>query len=198
LITVLVPVLVMPAPPPKLPKVEIAPRLGSVGPRVEPVVKVHGFGAAPDAKGLPDKSVTKFEIVAVYCVPEERFATGVNVAIWLIGSYVTVPSTGAPPTPATAKEKVAVVIVTGSIALLNVALMVLFRGTLKTALAGFVPVMVGATASAVELVVKLQTKLASIAMPVRSTAPVVIVAVNSVFPERVEAGLKIAVLLAAS
>ena len=82
--------------------------------------------------------------------------------------------------------------------MLNVALMVMLRNTFETALAGFVAVMIGATASAVEPVVKLQTKLAPIATPVRSAAPVVIVAVNSVFPERAEAGVKIAVLLAAS
>jgi hypothetical protein len=198
LITVFVPVLVIPAPPPKLPIVEAVPRSGSVGPRVELVVKAHGFGAAPVASALPNRSSTRFEIVAVYCVPAVRFAAGLKLAIWLVGSYVTVPSTKAPPTPATANEKVAEVIVTGFIGLLNVALMVLFRGTFETALPGFVALMVGTPASAVVLVVKLQTKLAPMAIPVRSTAPVVIVAVNSVFPERAEAGVKIAVLLATS
>jgi hypothetical protein len=76
--------------------------------------------------------------------------------------------------------------------------MVMLGCTFETALVGFVEVMVGATTSEVELVVKLQTKAAFIATPVRSRAPVVIVAVNSVFTERPEAGLKIAVLLAAS
>ena len=67
LITVLIPWLVIPAPPPKPPKVEAAPRFGRVGPTEAPVVKVHGFGVAPAASALPAKSVAAFEIVAVYC-----------------------------------------------------------------------------------------------------------------------------------
>ena len=68
--------------------------------------------------------------------------------------------------------------VVGSIASLNVALMVMLAGTVKEALAGFVKVIVGATISADMPVVKLQTKLAAMEMPVRSVAAVVIVAVN--------------------
>jgi hypothetical protein len=86
LISVLVPVLVMPAPPPNAPKVEAAPRLGRVGPVAAMTVKLHGFGAEPGTKKLPNRSVTRFEIVAVYCVPVVRLARGVNVAIWLTGS----------------------------------------------------------------------------------------------------------------
>jgi hypothetical protein len=74
--------------------------------------------------------------------------------------------------------KVAFVIVVGSIASLNVALMAMFAGAVKEALAGFVTVIVGTTTSADMPVVKLQTKLAAIEMPVRSAAVVVIVAVN--------------------
>ena len=74
--------------------------------------------------------------------------------------------------------KVALVIVVGSIASLKVALMVMLAGTVKAALAGFVRVIVGFTTSADMPVVKLQTKLAAIEMPVRSVAVVVIVAVN--------------------
>ena len=81
LISVLVPVLVMPAPPPNVPKVEAAPRLGRVGPVAAMTVKLHGFGAAPAANALPNKSVTRFEIVAVYCVPVARLVKGVKVAI---------------------------------------------------------------------------------------------------------------------
>jgi hypothetical protein len=89
-----------------------------------------------------------------------------------------VPSTGVPPAPATARVKVASVMVVGSIASLNVALTVMLAGTVKAALAGFVAVIVGTTTSADMPVVKLQTKLAAIEMPVRSVAAVVIVAVN--------------------
>jgi hypothetical protein len=74
--------------------------------------------------------------------------------------------------------KVALVMVVGSIASLNVALMVMLAGTVKAALPGFVAVIVGTTTSADMPVVKLQTKLAAIEMPVRSVAAVVIVAVN--------------------
>ena len=74
--------------------------------------------------------------------------------------------------------KVELVIVVGSIASLNVALMVMLAGTVEAALAGFVTVIVGFTTFADMPVVKLQTKLASIEMPVRSVAVVVTVAVN--------------------
>jgi len=77
---------VIPAPPPKAPKVEAAPRLGAVGRTEAPTVKLHGFGAEPAISALPNKSVTRVEIVAVYCVPVVRFAAGVKVAIWLAGS----------------------------------------------------------------------------------------------------------------
>jgi hypothetical protein len=94
--------------------------------------------------------------------------------------------------------KVALVIVVGSIALLNVALMVMLRRSFEPSLAGLVEAMVGTTTLAVESVVKLQTKLAAMATPVRSATPVVIVAVSSVPPNRTEAGVKTAVSLAAS
>jgi hypothetical protein len=74
--------------------------------------------------------------------------------------------------------KVALVIVVGSIASLKVALIVTLAGTVEAALAGFVLVIVGGVASGVKPVVKLQTKLAAIGMPVRSVAAVVIVAVS--------------------
>ena len=68
LITVLIPWLVMPAPPPIDPKVEAVPRFGPTGPTARPVVKVHGFGTTPAASALPARSVAAFVIVAVYCV----------------------------------------------------------------------------------------------------------------------------------
>ena len=86
LISVLVPVLVIPAPPPNAPKVEAAPRLGRVGLVAAMTVKLHGFGVASAANALPNRSVTRLEIEAVYCVPVVRFAKGVKVAIWLAGS----------------------------------------------------------------------------------------------------------------
>ena len=66
LITVSVPALVIPAPPPIDPKVEAVPRFGPVAPMVVVVVKNHGFGAVPDTSGFPARSVAAGEIVAVY------------------------------------------------------------------------------------------------------------------------------------
>ena len=94
--------------------------------------------------------------------------------------------------------KVAFVIVVGSIAALNVALMVLLIGTFWAALAGFVVVMVGATAFAVASVVKVQTKLAAMAIPVRLLSAMVIVAVYWVLAARLAVGVKIADLLEVS
>jgi hypothetical protein len=67
--------------------------------------------------------------------------------------------------------------VVGSIAELNVALMVWSMGTAVAALAGTVRVIVGATRVAVKPVAKFQVKLAAMGSPVRSLAAVVIVAV---------------------
>ena len=86
LIIVFIPMFVMPAPPPKAPKVEAAPRLGAVERTEAPTVKLHGFGAAPATSALANRSVTRCEIVAVYCVPDVRFTAGVKVAIWVAGS----------------------------------------------------------------------------------------------------------------
>jgi len=94
--------------------------------------------------------------------------------------------------------KVAFVIVVGSMAALNVALMVLLAGTFRAALAGFVTVIVGATAFAVAPVVKVQTKLAVMAMLVRFLAALVIVTVYCVFAARLAVGVKMADLLAVS
>src|SRR5579864_1054409 len=57
-------------------------------PTTAPVVKFQGSGTAPVVvdNGLPERSVTRFEIVAVYCVLAARLAKGVKVAIWLAGS----------------------------------------------------------------------------------------------------------------
>jgi hypothetical protein len=57
-----------------------------VAPTEAPVVKLHGFGLAPDASALPAKSFAAFEIVAVYCVVAVRFAAGVKVAMSLAES----------------------------------------------------------------------------------------------------------------
>src|SRR5277367_2424407 len=73
-------------------KLPAEPRLivaGPAAPAAAPVVKLQGsggFDAGPLAKALPDRSLTMFEIVAVYWVIAVRVADGVKVAIWLAES----------------------------------------------------------------------------------------------------------------
>src|SRR5213082_37879 len=115
---------------------------------------------------------------------------GFSVAILLLTSYPTVPVT-VPPGPV--NLKLAVLIVKGSIASLKVALMVWLIGTAVAALAGTVTLTVGAVVSGVAPVVKLQLKSAASALPARSLAPVLTVAVYVVSGVRLPAGVKIAV-----
>ena len=89
---------------------------------------------------------------------------------------------------------VRLVMVVGSMAVLKVALTVELAGTLIAALTGLVTVMVGAAAFAVSPVVKLQTKFAAMAVPVRFCAAVVMVAVYWVLAVKFAAGLNTAVL----
>ena len=105
--------------------------------------------------------------------------------------------TAAPPAPATDRVKVpTAVIVSGSIALLNVALTVVLSTTFVATLAGLVRVIVGAVVSVVAPVVKLHglgTAPAANAFPLRSLAALVIVAVNCVLAVRLAVGVKVAV-----
>src|SRR5438309_1408082 len=96
-----------------------------------------------------------------------------------------------PPGPVTLK--LAVLIVKGSIASLKVALMVGLIATAEATLAGTVALTVGGVVSGVAPVVKLQLKFAASALPARSLAPVVIVAVYAVRGARALAGVKVAV-----
>src|ERR1700738_5461820 len=81
LITVRVPWLVIPAPPPKPPKGAALARLGPTGARLVPVVKFHGLGTRPATRALPARSFAALETFAVYCVVAVRFALGVKVAM---------------------------------------------------------------------------------------------------------------------
>ena len=101
--------------------------------------------------------------------------------------------TAAPP-PAMLRVNVRLVMVVGSIAVLKVAFTVELAGTLIAALAGFVTVIVGAVAFAVNPVVKLQTKFAAMGVPKRFCAAVVIVAVYCVLAVKFAAGVNTAVL----
>src|SRR6266513_6029581 len=96
-----------------------------------------------------------------------------------------------PPGPVTLK--LAVLIVNGSIGSLNVALMVWLIATAVAPLTGTVKLTVGGVVSGIAPVVKPQPKSAASALPARSLAPVVIVAVNVARGARTLAGVKVAV-----
>ena len=100
----------------------------------------------------------------------------------------------AAPPPAILRVKVRLVIVVGSIAVLKVAFTVELTGTLIAALTGLVTVIVGAPAFAVSPVVKLHTKFAAMAVPVKFCAAVVIVEVYCVLAVRFALGVNTAVL----
>ena len=89
------------------------------------------------------------------------------------------------------------VMVSGSMAVLNVAFTVLLRTTPVAAFAGLVNVMVGAVVFGPVPVVKLHglgATPAPKAFPLRSLAAVVILAVNCVLAVRLAVGLNVAVV----
>src|SRR5437867_1667048 len=96
-----------------------------------------------------------------------------------------------PPGPVTLK--LAVLIVNGSIASLKVTLMVWLIGTAVAPLAGTVALTVGRVVSGVAPVVRLQLKSEASALPARSLAPMVAVAVWTALGASVLTGLKVAV-----
>ena len=73
--------------------------------------------------------------------------------------------------------KVVLVIVTGFNASLKVAMICALIGTFVSPFAGVVKLTVGGVVSGAALAVKVQTKLVASALPARSVAPVVMVAV---------------------
>jgi hypothetical protein len=130
-------------------------------------------------------------MVAVNKVLAARLLAGVSVAV--APTKATVPVTGVIPGPV--KVKVVPLIVAGSIAVLNVAETFWLVGTFVAPLTGIVAMTVGGAVLGAAPVVKLHTKLAASALPGTLFAPVVIVAVKSVFAARLAAGVKVAVLL---
>ena len=115
----------------------------------EPVVKLQMSSVA---SGVPSRSSTPVVIVAVYGVLGARLFKGVKVAMVPVTSRETVPVTGK---PALVTEKVAVLMVVGSMAVLKVALIPLPH-TPAALLTGFVESTVGGVFKAAP-VVKLQT-----------------------------------------
>src|SRR5580765_5404997 len=96
------------------------------------------------------------------------------------------------------RVKVVVLMVEGSIASLKVPAIWLPMATPVARLAGTAALTVGAVVSDMTPVVKLQTKSAVIGLPARSLAPAVRVAEYTVLGPSSAAGVKVAVLLAAS
>ena len=99
------------------------------------------------------------------------------------------PETGVVPC---IKVKVAVVSVKGFIAFVKVAVIALLMTTPVALTIGMTELTIGAVVSGAAPVVKLHTLLAARALPAKSLAPVVIVAVYKVLAARLDAGVKVA------
>jgi hypothetical protein len=143
------------------------------------------------ASAVSVRSMAPVVIVAVYTVLDARLAAGVKVATEPAATYVTAPITATPPGPVTAK--VIGLIVAGFIATLKVAVRAWLMGTPVAPLAGMVKMTVGGVAAGTDL--KLHTKLLASALPARSIAPVVIVAVSTVLSGSRAAGVNVATVL---
>ena len=118
------------------------------------MVKIHGFGTAPDASELPARSVAPVAMVAVYWVLGRRLAFGVNVAMKSSALYDTVPTTEVDPGPV--RVKVEVLIVSGFIASLKVPLTAALMSTFVAVFAGDVDTNCGGVVSGAVPVVKVQ------------------------------------------
>jgi hypothetical protein len=142
------------------------------------------------AKGLPAASLAAVVMVAVYCVPATRGPDAVKVAV--LPLTLTVPATGDPPAD----------VASLTLALLSVELFIGSEKVADTGVPSATPVApkdgdvaktVGAVVSTIAAVAKVQLKLADIAFPAASLAPVEIVAVYWVLPARLTAGVNLAV-----
>ena len=92
-----------------------------------------------------------------------------------------------------AKVRVLVVKLEGTMGSLKVAFMVLLMHTPELSLFGLTEVTVGAVVSSVPVVLKVQTLGVSIALPAKSVAAVLTVAVKAVLSANGLAGVKVAV-----
>ena len=142
------------------------------------------------ASAFPARSFTVFVMVAVYCVPATSATAGVNVAV--LPTTLTVPFTAAPP-PAGTSVKPDVVKVAVFIASENVAVTTVDAATFTALFTGLITEMVGGVTSAVAAVVNDQLAFAASALPARSVAAVVIVAVYCVPAVNAGAGVNVAV-----
>ena len=162
----------------------VAPLLGTVEVTVgvDVVVKVH---AKLVASAAPPASFAPVVIVAVNNVPFARAAVGVNVAV--VPANATAPATGVAPGPVTVN--VAALMVAAFMASLNVAEIVVLTATDAAPFPGTVETTVGGAA-----VVNVRTKSAASGAPVRSFAPVVIVAVYKMLVASATVGVNVAVV----
>jgi hypothetical protein len=112
----------------------------TVGAVVSVVAQVLKLQTKLLASALPEVSWADVVIVAVYVVLKARLAAGAKIAVLFGASKLTVPVTEL--TPVT--KKVAVVIVKGFIAFVNVAVIFLLAGSQTSKLAGFVELIWGA------------------------------------------------------
>src|SRR5512143_1640185 len=133
-LTVVAPVLVT-VEPARTENVVADPRTTGAWPAV--VAAVVKLQARLLASALPAKSLAPVVIVASYTVLAARLLAGVKVAV--VPTWVTVPTTGVNPW---FSVKVAVLMDSGSIASLKVALMFWLSGTAVAAFAGTVRVTV--------------------------------------------------------
>jgi hypothetical protein len=148
-VTIVGPILLTTGVAPRIPKLQAAPNASAPagGAHGIVVVNVHIF-LAP--KALPNASVAPVVTVAVNVVFAIRLAEGVNVAISVDELYVTCPETFVEPGPV--NVKVALLIVAGFIALLNVAVMrSVFGQTRVDASSGVTDVTVGGVKGSVGL-----------------------------------------------
>jgi hypothetical protein len=154
LITVSIPELVIPAPPPKAPKGAAAPRGKGATHAADAVVKVQGFGTSPgDPNGMPATSVTAPEIVTVYTVSAARLFVGVKVMIVPVMSWENTPVMGTVD-PGGVTVKVVVLNVAAFIGILKVALMVALKHTPVARFPGLVETKMGAMTTETVPVVK--------------------------------------------
>jgi len=151
-----------------VPLTPTCPSVGDVAVMVgDPVSAVVNDQLDVDASGLPETSLTPLlppVTVAVYLVLDDRVEPGVNVAVRVATSYVTVAETGAVPV----RVNVVALMVLAFIASLNVTVTAVDALTPVAPEAGERAVIVGALVSAV---VNDQVAVAARALPARSLTP---------------------------
>ena len=128
--------------------------------------------------GLPDTSLTPVETVATQTVLIGRLPMGLNVITFPLTAYDTVPVIA--DAAGQANEKLAPVIVVGSMGSLKLAVTRVLAATPVASRTGIVPITVGAMVSGVPPVVNDQTKSLGRAKPLLSKTVILTVPVQTV------------------